>query len=237
MQRERLVTDTFVDLADTLASDYDVGAFLHTLVERCRTIFSVRTSGVLVENPDGVLELAAASSEEMEHLERAELDGREGPCFDAYRKVEQVVAGDLRQEHDRWPHVVPRALDMGLLAAFAFPLRLRGDCIGAMNLYRDRTGRFDDENIRLGQAFADVAAIGILQQRKVAAAEQRAEQLQHALNSRVIIEQAKGVLRERHGVTVEDAFLALRRESRTSNRKLYDVCRDVIDGAPVDGFS
>ncbi|MBW3659048.1 MAG: GAF and ANTAR domain-containing protein [Actinobacteria bacterium] len=234
-RREQLVMDTFVELADTLASDYDIADFLHMLVERCQDILEVTAGGVLVEGPEGRLRLATATSERMQRLEQAELDYEEGPCLDAYRGVTQVLAEDLREHADRWPNMLPHALDQGLLAAFAFPLRLRGDCIGALNLYRDEPGGFEEEDVRLGQAFGDVAAIGILQQRKVADAERRAEQLQHALDSRVVIEQAKGVVSERHGVPLPEAFGLLRGESRNSNRKLRDVCAAVAAGEPLSG--
>lgn len=203
-QHDQLVRDTFVDLADTLVSDYDVGEFLHLLVQRCEDVLSVTTCGVLVEAPEGVLHLAAATSDQMHRLEQAEIDMKDGPCFEAYRRVELVVSQDLREERQRWPEVVDQALDMGLLpgvtpwrsatmplacsitirasrtcwscsarclarvtlrscmAAYAFPLRLRDDCIGALNLYRDEPGAFEDDDVRLAQAFADVATIGIL---------------------------------------------------------------------------
>lgn len=231
--REQLIRDTFVDLADTLASDYDVGEFLQLLVQRCEEVLSVTTCGVLLEAPEGELHLAAATTREMHRLEHAEIDRTDGPCFEAYRDVRPVVSHDLREERQRWPQVIDQALDMGLLAAYAFPLRLRDDCIGALNLYRDEPGDFDDDDARLAQAFADVAAIGILQERKVTRAERRAEQLQHALDSRVVIEQAKGIIAERHGVPLSDAFDALRRHARSNNRRVWDVCHDVIDGQPL----
>jgi GAF domain-containing protein len=236
-QRERLVMDTFVELADTLASEYDIGEFLHLLTERCQEVLHVATGGVLLEGPEGELRVGAATSEEMERLERVELDHDEGPCLDAYRQVEQILAEDLRDEQDRWPNAAPRALELGLMAVYAFPLRLRGDCIGALNLYRDEPGPFEDDDVRLGQAFADVAAIGILQERKVTAAQRRADQLQHALDTRVVIEQAKGVIHERHHVDLDEAFAQLRRVARNTNRKLRDVCREVVDGASLSDLS
>lgn len=117
-----------------------------------------------------------------------------------------------------------------MLAVYAFPLRVRGDCIGALNLYRENAGEFPDEDVRLAQAFADVATIGILQERKVASAERRAEQLQGALGSRVLIEQAKGIIAERHDVPMDDAFDAIRRHARNNNQKLQAVCQEIVDG-------
>lgn len=228
--RERKVLDTFVELADTLASDYDLADFLHLLVDRCAEILAADTVGVLVESEQGALGLAAAVSEEMDAIERVEIEKGQGPCVEAYRGAVPVVARDLAAERERWPDVVPRLLDMGMQSGYAFPLKLRGDCIGALNLYRRSMGVFRDDDVRLAQAFADVAAIGILQQRTVAAAEERAEQLQHALHSRVIIEQAKGVLAQRHGVTTDRAFDTLRRYARRNGLKVRDVSQQVVDG-------
>lgn len=228
--REQLVMDTFVEMADTLASDYDIGDFLQTLIERCSVILEVETGGVLLEDPEGNLRLAAALSDSMRELEDLEIRLKQGPCLDAYQHVDQILAADLHKEHDRWPGVAPKAIAMGLRAAYAFPLRLRGDCIGAMNLYRERPGEFYDEDIRVAQAFADVATIGILQERKVSSAERRAQQLQGALASRVLVEQAKGIVAERYHVPLQEAFEAIRRHARSSNRKLREVCGEIVDG-------
>lgn len=114
----------------------------------------------------------------MKELEDAEVRHLEGPCWDAYQTGAQVVAGDLRDEHDRWPKTASHAIGIGLLAAYAFPLRLRDKSIGALNLYRSGPGAFGDQDVAVAQAFADIAAIGILQERKVAAGEELSGQLQ-----------------------------------------------------------
>lgn len=229
MERHRMVTDTFIDLADTLASDYDIGEFLHMLVERCQEILRVATGGVLIESPDGSLRLAAATSVEMQDLEQSEIEHDEGPCMDAYRGGDRVVAEDLTASFGRWPKIAPLAVDIGLRAVYAFPLRLRGDRIGALNLYRTEPGDFVGEDVRLAQAFADVAAIGILQERKIAEAEDRSQHLQRALDSRVIIEQAKGMLAERAHISTEEAFDRIRAQARRNGEKVGAVCRRVID--------
>lgn len=230
MTREQLIMDTFVELADTLAGDFDIGDFLQMLVERCAAVLQVQTGGVLIEGPDGTLQLAAATSETMKELEDLEMELKQGPCLEAYQEVAQVLAADLREEKDRWPQMAPKAIEMDLLAVYAFPLRLRGDCIGALNLYRSSTGEFEDDDVRLAQAFADVAAIGILQERKVSDAERRSQQLQEALVTRIVIEQAKGIVAERHNLTAQLAFDALRRHARSRHQKLRDVCRGVVEG-------
>ncbi|HVL99220.1 MAG TPA: GAF and ANTAR domain-containing protein [Egibacteraceae bacterium] len=228
--REQAVIDTFVELADTLASDYDIGDFLQMLVDRCADVLEVETCGVLVESRGGDLRLVAATSETMEELEDTELRFKEGPCLDAYRTAEQVTRENISKEAERWPRIVAKATEMGLAAVYAFPIRLRDDCIGALNLYREVTGAFEENDVRLAQAFADIAAIGILQQRKVADAEDRAHQLQSALDSRVVIEQAKGIIGERHQLTPAEAFQVIRTYSRSHNRKLRDVCEGIVKG-------
>lgn len=227
---EQFVTDAFVELADTLASDYDIGDFLQLLVDRCGEILDVRACGVVLEGPGVGLQLAAANTEAMKALEDLELHALQGPCVDAYRSVEQVAAGDLREQADRWPQVVPLAVELGLLSVHALPVALRDDCIGALNLYREGTGAFHQADIRLAQAFAHMTAIGVLQQRRFAVAEERAEQLQGALQTRVLIEQAKGILAERFQLDPQRAFEAIRSHARTNNRRLREVCQEILDG-------
>lgn len=227
-----LLLDTFVELADTLASGYDTGDFLQFLVDQCNELSLADTAGVLLESPSGEAPtLAAATSQAMLDIEELEIGLAQGPCLEAYRSGERMLIGDLRQWEDRWPEFVPRILDLGMRSAAAFPLRVREDRIGALNLYRSEPRAFEDNEVRLGQALADIAAVGILQERAVVEAERRAEQLQRALNSRVLIEQAKGVLGERHGVPPRETFEKLRRHARNNNRTLRDVCQQVVDGA------
>lgn len=227
-EHERLVQDTFVSLADTLASDYGIGDFLYLLVERCSEVLDITTGGVMLESPSGALELAAGTSDEMKVLEELEMEHDEGPCLEAYRGVKQVTAEDLRDHVNRWPTVAPHAIDMGLVAVFAFPMQLRGDCIGALNLYRDQPGAFAQADVDLAQAFAHVAAIGIMQERRLSDAELRSGQLQYALDSRVVVEQAKGVLAERLGISPSSAFERLRQYARSHNVTIRSVCEDVL---------
>jgi GAF domain-containing protein len=234
VQRERLMIDTFVELADTLAGDYDVADFLDRLIDRCLVLLEADVAGVLLESPAGDLRLAAGTSEEMKTIEQAELATGEGPCVQAYRTREAVIAPDISAERDRWPDVAPRLLDLGMRSGHAFPLQLRDDCIGALNLYRREARPFEATAISLAQALADVAAIGILQERKSRAAEERSAQLQHALDSRIVIEQAKGVLAERHAVSPQRAFEVLRAYARDHNLKLRDVSDRILAGNASD---
>ncbi len=230
-ERERAMVDTFVELAGALAGDDDVNELLEMLVARCAAIFGVTTAGVMLETPEGRLQLAVALSAEMRDLEQAEIDNEDGPCHEAYRTGEPAVVNDLDHSDvaERWPSVVGRMRGMGLKAVYAFPLRLRGDRIGALNLYRDAPGEFADDDVRVAQAFADVAAIGILQERRAFSAEERAGQLQYALDSRIKIEQAKGIICAQRNVSLTEAFGAMRHYARSSRRNIHDVAQLVID--------
>ena len=228
--REMRLAEALVVLADTLVEGYDLLDFLYLLCDQCTAVLEVDAAGVLLTGEDGVLELCAASSEDMRLLELFELQQREGPCQDAYRGAEQVVVTDLASMQDRWPRFVPRALEVGFHAVYAFPLRLRGDRIGALNTFSRSGGRLEDEDLRAGQAMADVATIGIIQERAVREAGDRAHHLQRALDRRLVIEQAKGMLAQRLGVEVGEAFEILRRHARSENRTVRSVAQAVVDG-------
>ncbi|HUG85288.1 MAG TPA: GAF and ANTAR domain-containing protein [Euzebya sp.] len=228
--RQLLILKSFVEIADMLSTEYEVGELLQFLVDRTHQILDAGTVGVLLETPNGSLQLAAATSPEMELIERAEMDSGEGPCMEAYRTHRQVLAPDLRTDGDRWPKVSPRLLELGMLSGYGFPLKLRDDCIGALNVYRYEAGPFDKEDLQIGQSLADVAAIGILQQRRIVRAEDRAQNLHHALESRIIIEQAKGVVAAKAGITPMEAFEELRRYARSHHLRIHDLSQQVVDG-------
>jgi hypothetical protein len=183
--------------------------------------------------------VVASSSEETRLLEIFQLQNNEGPCLDCVRTGTQVMSPDIAAEAGRWPLFAPRAADVGFTSVAALPMRLRSDVIGGLNLFQSGGLTIGDDQRRLGQAFADVATIGILQRRTVHRSALLAEQLQFALNSRVVIEQAKGVIAERHKVGMHLAFEALRRTARDGNLKLTDaanaVVRGEIDPQPVSG--
>jgi transcriptional regulator with GAF, ATPase, and Fis domain len=231
--RERAVADTFVMLADTLVDDYDVVDLLDQLVRACVVLLGVTAAGLLLDDQRGHLTVVASSSEETRLLETFQLQTNEGPCLDCLRSATPVSSGDLAKESARWPRFVPAALSAGFHAVTALPLRLRDQAIGGLNLFDERSESVSDADQRLAQALADVATIGILQQRSVHRNAMVAEQLQHALTSRVVIEQAKGVLAERGSLDMEDAFNALRQYARNHNRKLTDIALEVVSGGLV----
>jgi len=234
--RERAVVEMFVSLADTLVDDYDVVEVLDQLVRSCVGLLDASAAGLLLDDQRGQLALVASSSEETRLLELYQLQNNEGPCLDSVRRRAIVTSEDLEADRERWPIFVPEALSAGFRAVTAVPLRLRDDVIGGLNIFVDRPVSLSDADMRLAQALADAATIGILQQRAVHRTSVLAEQLQLALNSRVSIEQAKGVIAERHGISMDVAFETLRRYARDNNLKLHDVAAGVVTGAITAGF-
>jgi len=227
---EQALADTFVVLADTLVDDYDVVDLLDRLVTACVELLGVTAAGLLLDDQKGHLAVAASTSEETRLLEIFQLQSNEGPCLDCFRTGTAVASGDLNSDRARWPQFVPAALDIGFASVSAVPLRHRDQTIGGLNMFYGAGITARDNEQRLAQALADVATIGILQRRSAHRSSMTAEQLQHALNSRVVIEQAKGVLAERNAIGMDTAFAALRHHSRSNNLKLTDVALAVVRG-------
>jgi len=230
VSREALLTQTFVELADTLVDEFDIVELLTTLADRCVEVLDVSAAGLMLVAPEGDLRAVASSSEAMRLVELFELQTQEGPCLDCYRTREPVLNQHLGEAKDRWPRFTPVAIQAGFHSVHALPMRLRGDVIGALNLFRADRAEMAHADVVTGQALADVATITILQHR--AAIENRIvnEQLSHALNSRIIIEQAKGVLAERAHLGMEAAFSRMRNHARRRNLKLVEVAERVVKG-------
>jgi len=227
VSRERLA-EVFVEVADTLVADFDLVEFLRTVAARAAELADVAAVGLLLADGHGRLQFMAASDERARLLELFQLQHHEGPCLDAFTTGTAVVNADLRRATPRWPTFAPHAAGHGFRSVHAIPLRLRSHVIGAMNLFGTDAGGLDPDDVTIIQALADVATIGLLQEQSVHRAELLTEQLQGALNSRVIIEQAKGALSRTHGVDVDAAFTLLRGYARNHNRKLVDVARAVL---------
>ncbi|MFI5561278.1 GAF and ANTAR domain-containing protein [Amycolatopsis japonica] len=221
--------ETFVQLADTLVDDFDLVEFLDVLAFRCVELLGVCTAGLLLADPRGTLTMVAASDEQTRLLELFQLQNSEGPCLDCYHDAEPVRCADLVRARGKWPKFAREAENAGFRSVYALPMRLREEVIGALNLFGTRPALLDDEGLRLGQALADVATIGIVHHRLLQRQEIITAQLQTALNSRVIIEQAKGVLAERLRVSVSDAFGVLRAYARSNNLKILAVATGIID--------
>lgn len=230
MTRESMLADTFVELADTLVDDFDIVDLLTTLSSRCVEILDVDAAGIMLVGPDTALRAAAASSEAMRIVELFELQAEEGPCWDCYLTGLPVVNQDLAVVDGRWPNFAPVAIDAGFHAVDAVPMRLRDDVIGALNLFSTAPGSLTDTDLIVARALADIATIAILQQRRIFDADIVNDQLNHALTSRITIEQAKGIIAERAGLDMPDAFDWLRSYARNHNRRLHDVATDIIGG-------
>lgn len=226
-QRDRLLAQTFVDVADTLVADFDVLEYLSVLTSRCVDLFDLSEAGIMLADTPGELRVAASSSERMGLLELFELQHDEGPCLECYRTGRQVACADLPGALVRWPVFAPEALRAGFGSVFAVPMRLRDQVIGSLNLLRHQANALSPGDLLVAQALADVATIGILQQRAADESRLLTERLQHALNSRVVIEQAKGVISERSGRDMQDAFAALRSYARDHNLRLVEVAEAV----------
>lgn len=230
MLREALLGRTMVELADSLVDDFDVVELLTLLSDRCVEVLDVDTAGIMLAGVDGSLRVMASTSEGMRDLELFELQSQEGPCLDCHRTGAPVANGDLAEVGGRWPRFVVKALEMGFHSAHALPLRLRGDVLGALNLFRIAPGEMASADLHAAQALADVATIAIVQQRVVRSAQAVNDQLQTALNSRVVIEQAKGMVGEQAGVEMDRAFKLLRTHARNHNVRLVSLARDILDG-------
>ncbi|MEV0724346.1 GAF and ANTAR domain-containing protein [Micromonospora purpureochromogenes] len=227
---ESQLADVFVEMADTLVDDFDVIEFLHVLTERCVELLGVSAAGLLLTDQRDTLQVVAASSERTRLLELFQLQTDQGPCLDCFRTGQAVSVADLPTAN-RWPRFTAAAAEVGFAAVHALPMRLRSEVIGALNLFDVQPGALDEGKLRIGQALADVATIGLLQQRAIHRRDILAEQLQTALNSRVLIEQAKGVLAERLQVDVGEAFALLRDGARSRNRRLSELSQAIIDGS------
>ncbi|GAA1207900.1 GAF and ANTAR domain-containing protein [Prauserella alba] len=228
--REQRVTDAFVELADTLVAGFDAVEFLHTLTERCVELLDADTAGLLLSDERGSLRLVAASTGETRLLELFELQEQEGPSLECYHSRQVVTLPDVNQETERWPRFTATAAELGFSGVHAIPMQLRTQIIGTLTLFRTHPDGLDEADARLGKALVDVATIGLLSERAVRHQEMVTEQLQTALNSRVTVEQAKGVLAERHGVTTDQAFAAMRRHARSRNQRLDEVAGEAIAG-------
>ncbi len=228
-RRDEWLARTFVELADTLVADYDVVDFLATLSERCVELLDTVEVGLVLLDRHGGLQVMASSTERMRVAELFEVQNEEGPCFDCQRGGEQIINEPLGQTEGRWPRFGPMALNAGFQMVHALPLRLRTDVIGAMNIFDTELREMTPQQVNISQALADAATIGILQERSVRHQIDVAGQLQGALNSRIVIEQAKGVVAEQQKVSMEEAFAMLRGYSRNSRIPLSDVAAAVID--------
>ncbi|MGP2442260.1 ANTAR domain-containing protein [Streptomyces sp. JW3] len=231
MTREERLLAAVIDAVDTLVDDFDLIDFLHTLCDRCTELLDVSAVGVMLADPGGALHLIAASDEHTRLLELFALQHDQGPCVDCY--ADGAARLNIRlgsaTEAERYPLFAAQARRAGFAASHALPMRLRERTIGALNLFDAQDKDIDAPDARVAQALADVSTIAILQHRTVVHGNRERAQLQAALSSRIVIEQAKGILAERWHTDVDDAFDALRRYARVRQLGLSAVCRSLVE--------
>ena len=230
MTDDAVLIQALVELAGTLVQDFDVVELLTLVSERCMEVLDVAAVALMLVDEKEALRVVASSNEASHLIELFELESNEGPAIVCYRTGAQVVNQDLEGSGRLWPRFAAEAARTGFRSAHAVPMRSQGEVIGALSLFRAEHAVLDDRDVVAAQALADVATIAILQQRTVRRGELVNRQLQAALNSRILIEQAKGMIAERAGIDVERAFERLRRTARSNNRHLSELAADVVNG-------
>lgn len=231
MARESILVATIVELADNLVDNYDVIDILTVMSDRCVQAMDADAAGVMLALPGGELQFVASSSESMRILELFQIQANEGPCVECYTSGVAVIEPSLSTPDERWPHFTPRALAYGFHSVHCLPMRLRGRTIGALNLFRSREGDLDRDDIVVAQGLADVATIAILQHQTSLNSKMLNDQLSNALNSRIIIEQAKGKISQATACDMDVAFARLRSHARNHNERLTDVATRIVEGA------
>ena len=227
--RETLIIRAFVELADTLTADFDVIDLLDRLAAHCVALLAADSAGILLADADATLRVVATTDERSEWMELLQLEADQGPSLDCYRTGEPVVVTDLARAAGRWPQFITALVERGDHGSVhALPLRLRGEALGTLSLFLQRAGSLPDADLALGQALADVATIGILSERAIRHGAEVTDQLQAALNSRIVIEQAKGVLAQLGDLSMDAAFDRLRRYARQHHLRLSEVAREVV---------
>jgi len=230
MTREQRIVETFVEFADILVADFDVVEFQHRIAERCVELLDCAEAGLLLADATGRLRVMASSSERSDALELLQAQNDEGPCFECYHRGRLVISENLETDAGRWPVFAPAAVRAGFGSVHAVPMRVHGKTIGGLNLFRSAAGRLSEPDVPLSQGMADIAAIALLNEREARAAHATVKQLQGALQSRVVIEQAKGLLAERARISMDTAFRLLRAYAREHNRRLSQIAEELIDG-------
>lgn len=230
MTRETLLIRTLVQLADNFVADFDIVELLTLLADRCVEALDVAAAGVMIATPDGHLQVVSSSSEAMRTLELFQLQSDEGPCVDAFHSGAPVVNQDLQEAAGPWSRFAPLAIAAGFRSTHSLPMRLRGETIGALNMFRTDNGALSPDEVAAAQALADIATIAIIQHRGVVDAQALNEQLNYALNSRIVIEQAKGKLSEAAHLDMDQAFRRLRGHARNHNLRLTELAAAVATG-------
>jgi GAF domain-containing protein len=235
MPKQAVLIRGLVELAGGLVADFDIVDLLTLLSDRCVEALDVAAAGVMVATPDGHLQVVASSSDAMRTLELFQLQSDQGPCVDAYRSGQPVINQDLVTNIERWPRFSPQAIEAGFRSTHSLPMHVHHQTIGALNMFRADNGTLGADDVTAAQALADVASIAILQHRAIANAQMLNDQLSQALNSRVVIEQAKGRVSESAHLDMDRAFQRLRNHARNHNLRLTDLANDIATGTTQPG--
>lgn len=230
MTREAILARTMVELADNLVADFDIVDLLTTLSDRCVEIFDVDGAGIVLASPAGDLQLMTATNEAVQVVKMFELKVAEGPCLDSFRTGRQEVGQDLTAAGDRWPTFAPFAVREGFRAIDAIPMHLRSEMVGVLNLSSTKVGSLNASDVAAAQALADIATIAIIQNRMTLEKQLLNTQLESALTSRIVIEQAKGMLAGLRRISSGEAFIVLRTYARNHNLRLADVAQSTLNG-------
>lgn len=226
--RDARMLRTFAMLADTLVDEYDVVELLQSLVDACRDLLDTTAAGILLADGRGDLELIVSTSEASRLVETMQLSAQAGPCIECYRTGNAVSVPSIADVDEEWAAFRDSALAQGFASIEAVPLRLRDQTIGTLNLLRSEPGSLADVDVIAARAFADVATIGILHERSIRESEVLSEQLQLALKTRVVIEQAKGVVSYTNDVPIDEAFDLIRAYARSHQRPLSEVAARLV---------
>lgn len=235
-EREDDIVATFVSIAGSLARGHDVSEFLTQLAADCARLLDVSAVGLLLADARGSLHVVAASSERVADLEAFQAQRAQGPCHTCYLDGHPVNVPDLAAAADRWPEFAAVAAQAGVVSVHAVPMRLRQDVVGALNLFGSTTGALEQSDLRLAQALADVATIALIQDRAASDRQVINEQLQKALDSRVVLEQAKGIVSYSGDLDMPAAFAALRGYARDHHIKLTDLAAALVSRAVPVGL-
>lgn len=228
--REGRLAEVLIGLADTLVSDFDVTDLFLRLVESCAELADTDHVGLVLADQTGTLQVMATTSEEALVIELLQLEKQDGPCFDAYRSGSPVFVPDVSapEAQERWPDFVRVSSQAGINSVTALPMRLRQHNLGALNMFRTRKGLLNDDELATARALAGIASISILEDRAAHDARLVINQLQQALDSRVVIEQARGIIAQQSNLGMEEAFAKLRRYARDRNLRLRNVAERVV---------
>ena len=228
IERERAIAKAFVSLADAMVNGLDVVELLNNLTAECARLLDVASAGLLLADRQKVLHVVAASSEQTRTLELFQVQREQGPCLDCFRSGGSVSVADLSREENRWPQFVPAARQAGFASVHAIPMRLRANVLGTLGLFGVNVGALNDDDLELGQALAHVASVIVVAGNTIADGELVIEQLQSALDSRVVIEQAKGILAQQGHLDMDDSYDRLRRYARHHGELLTLVAKRLV---------